>query len=139
MGRRISAHHRFRRLLSPARIYLLRATTDPISQMYGFDRGTPVDRRYIWEFIHCNRRLVAGRCLEVQSDLYSEPLRDQTTTIDILDIDPGNERANIRGDLQNLHNVPDRIYDCVLVTQVLQFLPDVAAGVGEIHRILKPG
>src|SRR4029450_12246115 len=47
--------------------------------------------------------------------------------------------ATIVGDLTDLKLVPDATYDCLVITQVLQYVNDVPAAVSEMHRILRPG
>ena len=39
--------------------------TSPLSDVWGFDRGTPVDRYYIECFLEGQRRDITGRILEV--------------------------------------------------------------------------
>lgn len=58
---------------------------------------------------------------------------------DILDIDPKNKNANIIADLADLSNVTDNIYDCVILTQVLQLIYNYNDTIKNIHRVLKPG
>ncbi|MDD4466358.1 MAG: class I SAM-dependent methyltransferase [Patescibacteria group bacterium] len=58
---------------------------------------------------------------------------------DVLDIDKNNRQATICGDLRNLHSVPDNKYDCIILTQVFQFIDNLKAAVEECYRILKPG
>jgi hypothetical protein len=41
---------------------------EPLSDQYGFDRGTPVDRRYIEAFLRVHRDAIQGRVLEVQDN-----------------------------------------------------------------------
>lgn len=40
----------------------------PLSASYGFDRGTPVDRLYIEEFLKLHSDDVRGRVLEIGDD-----------------------------------------------------------------------
>ena len=41
---------------------------EPISDDFGFDRGTPIDRFYIERFLRDNAAAIAGRVLEVGDD-----------------------------------------------------------------------
>src|SRR6185503_10982321 len=43
----------------------------PISRVFGFDRGTPVDRYYIENFLADNASDIRGRVLEVGDDSYT--------------------------------------------------------------------
>ena len=75
----------------------LRRTT-PISREFGFDRGTPVDRYYISKFLDRNRRLIAGRVLEIGDDSYTLEFGSPEVTMrDILHVHEGNPKATIIG------------------------------------------
>jgi SAM-dependent methyltransferase len=112
----------------------------PLSRCYGLDRGRPVDRYYIEQFLAGNSRYVRGACLEVRDDGYTRRFGGgRVTRVDVLDINPSNRLANIHGDLRHLGGVPDDTYDCVILTQVLQYVDDLGAAVSETHRILKRG
>ena len=128
-----------RRLLNPAFFYFLSRSTKPLSNYHGFDRGIPLDRFYIENFLEQNKTLVKGVCLELLNNDYT--LKYGGTNItksDVLDIDSSNKNANIIGDLRNLSSVADNTYDCLILTQVLQFIDDTSAAISECYRILKP-
>ena len=129
-----------RRILRPARLRLFLLPTAPDGERYGAIRGYSVARTYIDEFITENSAVIRGRCLEVGDPRYTIPLGgDRVTEVDVLDIDPSNEQATVLGDLQDLHAVPSNTYDCAVVTGVMQYIQDPAAGARELHRILAPG
>lgn len=129
-----------RRALNPARIYLTRLTTNPLSSCYGFDRGKPLDRFYIERFIEENSQLIRGACLEVLNNRYTSKYGgDKVEESDVLDIDESNKNANIIADLRNLNNISNNTYDCIILTQVLQFIDDSDAVISECYRILKKG
>jgi arsenite methyltransferase len=44
-----------------------------------------------------------------------------------------------RGDAQHIANVPDRAFDCVVASLVLEQVADLARTAGEIFRVLRPG
>ena len=117
----------------------------PVSKAYGFDRGTPIDRYYIEQFLE-RRSLdddIAGRVLEVGDDRYVRRFggagRRLVETVDILDVDRSNPQATIIGDLAAADDVPSDSFDCIVCTQVLLLVYDVAAAVRTLHRILAPG
>jgi len=128
------------RLRSPKSIYLLRRSQRPLSADYGSERGTPIDRYYIDQFVQRHARDLRGVALEIGAANYLTRFGGaQITAVEILDIDPGNDAATVIGDLRRLDAVPSDSFDCVLLIQVLSFIDDVAAAVGEAARILRPG
>ena len=112
----------------------------PLSKYCGFDRGLPVDRYYINQFIQDNQSIIRGNILEFLEPTYSRIRSgDQRSSISIIDIDPMNKEANIHGDIRNLYDVENDFFDCIIATQVLQFIDNVDAAIHEMLRILKPG
>lgn len=112
----------------------------PISDYYGLDRGTPVDRFFIERFLAEHTTYIKGNVLELLNDHYTKRFGGkEVTKSDILDIDALNKEATIIGDLRNLKEVANETYDCIILTQVLQFIDDTDAALKECHRILKPG
>lgn len=111
--------------------------TRPLSTVYGFDRGQPADRRCIERFLAANAEVIRGRCLEVESAEYVRHFgKDRVSSVEVLDIDAGNEDATIIGDLQDLEAIPSASFDCAVVTQTFQYLRDPRRGVSELYRIL---
>lgn len=131
----------FMRRLFPANNYwLARRSLQPLSSRFGFDRGSPIDRFWIEKFLSANSSHIRGRVLEITDDNYTRKYGGQKIrTSDVLDIDPGNRRANIHGDLKSLPGIKNNTYDCVILTHVLGLIDDVFAVSSEIHRILRPG
>jgi SAM-dependent methyltransferase len=57
----------------------------------------------------------------------------------VLDNHSGNPRATIQADLDSELHVASDEFDCLIFTQVLQFICNLQGCIEEIHRILKPG
>jgi SAM-dependent methyltransferase len=106
--------------------------TTPYSRVYGFDRGTPIDRRYIEGFLERHAADVRGRVLEIKDDTYTRRFGGSR-------IDPANPRATIVDDLTTGDRLESGAYDCVILTQTLQLIFDVQAAIRTVHRILAPG
>jgi hypothetical protein len=75
----------------------LRRTTS-ISNQFGLDRGQPVDRYYIEDFLRRHGEasgVVRGRVLEIEKPLYARRFGDgaRVERIDVLDLDPDNQDA----------------------------------------------
>jgi SAM-dependent methyltransferase len=112
--------------------------TAPIGDNWGWDRGTPVDRFYIETFLDRHRRDIHGRVLEVKDASYTRRFGSGVTKSDVLDIDRANAEATTYADLAAADAIPSDAYDCVIVTQTLQFVLDVRAALGHLHRMLAP-
>jgi glycosyltransferase involved in cell wall biosynthesis/SAM-dependent methyltransferase len=113
----------------------------PVSRKFGWDRGgLPVDRYYIERFLARHAADVAGHALEVRDDAYIRKFGGaRVTRTDVLHPTAGNEKATIIADLTSADHVPSNTFDCIVLTQVLPFIPDVQAAVHTLHRILRPG
>lgn len=129
----------FQRMAHPLWLHLLTRPIAPLSKEFGFDRGGPIDRYYIENFLNNNKTDITGTCLELLNDNYTKCYGHNVMRADILDVDRGNKRATIYGDLRGLDTVFDNTYDCIILTQVLQFIDDAPAAIREVYRILKPG
>jgi SAM-dependent methyltransferase len=127
-----------RRLLDPVRLGTLRRTT-PISDQFGYDRGTPIDRYYIERFLAEYSRHIRGRVLEVKDGTYTDRFGKDVTEQDVLDVDALNPHATIVADLASAEEVPEESFDCFILTQTLQFIYETHAAVAHANRILKPG
>lgn len=132
------SERRWRRLLKPAWPAFLRRTR-PLSDVWGFDRGTPVDRHYIEGFLAEHRGDIRGRVLEVQDSAYTDRFGSGVEGRDVLDIDASNPRATIVADLADSGALPDGAFDCFILTQTLHLVYDLPAAVRSCHRLLRPG
>ena len=113
---------------------------EPVSREFGFDRGGPVDRWYIERFLDAHRADVRGRVLEVAESSYTDRYGDgQVTQSDVLYAKPGLPEATIVGDLTTGKGIPRDAYDCLIVTQTLPFIYDVAGAVRGIRDALVEG
>ena len=113
----------------------------PVSRKFGWDRGgLPVDRYYIEHFLARHAADIAGHALEIRDDAYLRKFGGpRVTRIDVLHPTAGNEKATIVADLTAADQIPNDTFDCIVLTQVLPFIPDVQAAVHTLHRILRPG
>lgn len=120
------------------RLGSLRRTT-PLSEHWGADRGTPIDRYYIERFLDAHRADIHGRTLEVKDPRYSRLFGHDVSRFDVLDIDPANTAATIVADLAADDGIPSDTFDCFICTQTLQFVYGVEAALRASHRLLRPG
>jgi SAM-dependent methyltransferase len=112
----------------------------PLSREFGYDRGLPIDRYYIERFLGANARDVRGRVLEIADDSYTRRFGgDRVTGSDVLHVVAGTPGATIVADLTSADHIASDTFDCVILTQTLQFIYDVPAALRTVRRILKPG
>ena len=126
----------FRRLRHPAWLGTLRRTT-PLSSNWGRDRGTPVDRYYISQFLATHQADIRGRCLEIGDSRYMDLYGVNIAQRDILDINLENTDATITADLTAADVIPPETYDCFILNQTLQYIFDINAAIYHAHRILR--
>jgi glycosyltransferase involved in cell wall biosynthesis len=116
------------------------ARTRPVSDEFGFDRGTPIDRIYIEDFLRRNQPSIKGRVLEVGDDTYCKRFgADRVTKQDVLHVTKKNPAATIVGDLSQGGVLPSGAFDCLVLTQTLHLIYDMRATVRQMHRALRPG
>jgi hypothetical protein len=111
----------------------------PVSDYYGDDRGTPVDRYYIDAFIAANRDLIKGRVLEVAEDTYSRKYGNAVVTSDVLHYEAGTPGATLIGDLSRPETLPDSRFDCFICTQTIHVIYNYMDAIRGAWRLLKPG
>jgi glycosyltransferase involved in cell wall biosynthesis len=112
----------------------------PISRDFGFDRGTPIDRYYIENFLSACSDDIRGRVLEVGDNAYT--LRFGSLKVErseILHVHAANRRVDYIGDLTQRDVLPAETFDCILLTQTLHLIFDMRAAIATLHHALKPG
>jgi SAM-dependent methyltransferase len=133
--------HRIRRGRDRIRLGSVRFDGDtPLSWASGFDRGTPIDRFYIERFLAAHRKDIHGRVLEIGEDKYSRRFGGhQVARQDILHIDESNPAATLVGDLSDPSLLPADTFDCIVLTQPLQYVFDVGAALNNVRSALRVG
>ena len=116
---------------------LLRAT--PVSRKFGFDRGTPVDRVWIEGFLAAEGGRIRGSVLEIGDATYTRRFGTAVTESHVLHATGESPEATIVGDLVTGDGVPEAAFDCIVLTQTLQFIEDVPAAIATCRRALRPG
>lgn len=109
----------------------------PFSSRYGYDRGTPVDRYYIEAFLRQHAGRIHGNVLEVKDANYTRRFGQRARSY-VVDIDQDNPEADLHADLNNPESLPVAFFDCVILTQVLQFLSPERA-LGNVWASVAPG
>lgn len=114
--------------------------SEPVSRRFGCDRGTPVDRHYIEQFLAEKAELIRGRVLEVGDSRYTRRFGgEHVTGIDVLHRAPVGGEVTLIGDLTDLSTLPEGQFDCFICTQTFNFVYDVRSAVLGAHHLLRPG
>ena len=114
------------------------AMTKPISNNYGFDRGGAIDRYYIENFLASQASLIKGNVLEVADNSYTLKYgKHSVTKSDVLHINKDAPGATFIADLGQENDMPSDYFDCIILTQTLQFIYDYRLALKNCYRMLK--
>ncbi len=112
----------------------------PLSEQWGYDRGVPLHRYFLDQFLQEFAADIRGHCLEFQENSYTTKFGgERVTALDILHKDAGNSAATIVADLTTANQIPSNRFDCIICTHVLHIVSELDAFIAELYRILKPG
>lgn len=112
--------------------------TWPVSRLFGFDRGTPVDRRYIRRFMAENAAHIRGRVLEVGDSGYTRAFGQAGAQCTVLGAVAG-PGVDLVGDFATGEGVPRGAFDCVIATQTFNVIFEVQAALEVAYAALAPG
>lgn len=111
----------------------------PISPIFGFDRGTPIDRYYIEAFLDRHRGDIQGRALEFGGTVYLDAFGDgRVDRKDAFSYVPSPD-ATVVGDLTGADVIAPSTFDCIVCTQTVQMIYDIRLAITRLHAMLKPG
>ena len=112
------------RMMRPVTWLNLRSTK-PVSAIFGLERGLPVDRYYIEEFLGKNSDCIRGDVLEIADSSYSRKFGiEQDAQFHVLHFSNDNPHASIVGDLTDVETLPKNKFDCFICTQTYNFIYD---------------
>jgi SAM-dependent methyltransferase len=111
----------------------------PVSDFYGDDRGTPVDRFFIDGFINDNRHRITGRVLEVAAATYAMKFGSGIESMDVLHYEEGTPGATLIGDLSRPGTLPEDRFDCFICTQTIHVIYNYMDAIRGARQLLKPG
>lgn len=112
----------------------------PINSGWGFERGQPIDRYYIENFLARHSNDIQGRVLAIGDSFYTQKFGgdDRVTQSDVLHVED-NPNATIIADLTDAEHIPSDTFDCFLLVQTLQLIYEVRLALQTTYRIMKPG
>ena len=102
-------------------------------------RGTLIDRHYVESFLQENKRDIRGVVLEIVESAYTKQFDHGVTSFEVLHVDASNCKATIIGDLAQPETLPDKMVDCFICIQTLNFIFDVRKAIVGCFRLLKDG
>ena len=114
-------------------------SVQPLGRMYGYDRGSPVDRRYIDAFMDAHRADIHGHVMDIGDDVSARRFGHSLTHVDVLNPDPDAPGTTLVGDLETGAGVPQDAFDCVLVLETLNVIYDLRRAIEVVHDALRPG
>ena len=112
---------------------------EPVSKVFGMDRGTPVDRYYIEKFLEENKQYIKGKVLEIADSTYSRKFGSDVISFEILHATGDNPKATITGDLTKIETLPSGNVDCFICTQTFNFIYNFQDAIKGAYHLLKPG
>jgi hypothetical protein len=134
---------------------------EPVSRIFGIDRGQPVDRYYIEKYLNHHREMIRGQILEVGEERYSRQFADQPGSCLFETIHFGEREkprvsggdtiskstgvkdqagsTSFTGDLTDTATLPAGRYDCFICTQTYNFIFDVQKAIAGACHLLKEG
>tara|TARA_Y100001968_G_C19422462_1_gene752531 strand:- start:1358 stop:2071 length:714 start_codon:yes stop_codon:yes gene_type:complete len=109
------------------------------SYKFGLDRGTPIDRIYIQKFLFESKKYITGNILEVGDPTYTKQFGSNVESSIIVagshDACESYPKASFT-DWNTLSQIPK--IDCIIATQVLNFIYDYREAIKNISRLIKP-
>lgn len=117
----------------------MRLPRQPVSDCYGYDRGTPIDRHYIDRFLAQHAARIRGHVLEVKDDTYARRFAGDRVRVTVVDNNHANPHATLHADIAHPGALPTRTFDCILLTQTLQLIGSPATALRNLYHALRGG
>ena len=111
----------------------------PLSPNWGRDRGQPIDRHYIEGFSRSTAPTFEAACSKSATRLHAAVRRRRGHDLRRHRYRFGERPRHVIADLRRADAIPSATYDCIILTQTLQLIDDIAAVLAECARILRPG
>ena len=111
----------------------------PVSRDFGAERGQPLDRYYIEQFLSTYQADIRGDVLEVEESLYSRKFGQHVRSFNTLHVTEKVTPETIVADLSQPALLPQNRFDCFICTQTFHYIYDIDKGVEGTYQLLKPG
>jgi len=111
----------------------------PISPVFALDRGFPIERYYIEQFLGRHRSDIRGRALEFGDTFYLDKFGGTAVSAKEVFSYVAAPGAAIVGDLAGESTLPEARYDAIVCTQTIQMIYDIRHAVRRLWSMLRPG
>ncbi len=113
---------------------------EPVSRIWGLDRGSAIDHYYIEQFLSLHAADIRGTTLEMADARYTRKFGgDRVDKGEVLHLVPGNPEATLVGDLASGSGIPSDAFDCMIVINTFLLIYDVRAAIANCYNALKEG
>ncbi len=121
--------------------WIKRIDTKPVGKKYGSDRGGSICRYYLNEFLQAYKSAIRGKVLEVGDRYYTEKFGTGVEKSYVLHFGSNGigDEFDFVGDLRDGKGIKNDFYDCIILTQVLDFVEDIRETPDILINALKPG
>lgn len=153
----------FRRIKNIFQPSVHRLPIKPIGRWFGFERGLPIDRYYVNQFLNQNRSDIKGNVVEISERTYTRCLASDTIKKSYV-LNPDYRQRNLdssqkykckvfqkddhfssaeiidikKADLVTGKNLPENI-DCFICTQTLMYIFDLNSAINHSLKMLRSG
>ena len=111
----------------------------PVSPVFALDRGFPIERYYIEQFLGKHRSDIRGRALEFGDTYYLDRFGGPAVSAkEVFSYIPA-PGATIIGDLAGESALPEGAFDAIVCTQTIQMIYDIRRAVRRLSSMLRPG
>ncbi len=112
----------------------------PVGKKYGSDRGGSICRYYLDQFLQQQKNVISGTVLEIGDRNYTERFGTDFSSYVLHFGDSCKETEfDFKGDLRTGEGIKKDFYDCILCTQVLDFVEDITNTPDVLIHSLKIG
>lgn len=112
---------------------------EPISRKFGMERGKPIDRYYIEEFLEANKQYICGDVMEIADNSYTLEFGGVNVNNSlILHVEGGDSPNIIKGNLETGEGISANMVDCIIFTQTIQFIYNIDKVAKNIIKLLRP-
>lgn len=112
--------------------------TEPISKQFGTERGTPIDRYYIGEFLAECKEYICGDVLEIEDSTYTyEYGGERVKNAIVMDVSSEAGQVDFIANLETGEGIKESIADCFILTQTLMYIFDIKTAAKNIAKLLK--